>query len=155
MLPQRRCPRVKRSGVRTRTLGLGWEERFLAAVQKARAQKLIPPEGAEKLRLLAGVYLCAKCRKEHRTGSRLGKEHLRLQPAPPRTTDTVEARPKRTLRGRKVDEDAALPVALVEGAKAGGKRRTKLEPRDEATLARTRAAAERAAEAAKPKGKRR
>lgn len=73
---------MKRGRVRTRVLGAGWEERFLEAVRKARERKLVPPEAAEKLRRFAGVYFCARCRKDHRTESALGRKHLRLQPAP-------------------------------------------------------------------------
>jgi hypothetical protein len=100
---------VKRSGVRTRTLGIGWEERFLAALRKAREQKLIPEAEAEKLRRLAGVYFCVRCRQEHRTESALGKKHLRLQPPPPATPDQAPA------KGR------ALPVKLTEQSKAAGR----------------------------------
>jgi hypothetical protein len=141
--------------VRTRTLGAAWEERFLQAVQKAREQNLIPRDAAEKLRLLAGVYLCGRCKKEHRTESALGKEHLRLQPASPATAKDVPAAqrkphpapaakgapeakgkakraasPKGKARGRvEVSAEAALPVALAEGAKArGAPARTVLRP---------------------------
>lgn len=76
---------MKRQGVRTRTLGLAWEARFLAAVAKAREQKLIGEGEAEKLRRLAGAYFCARCQQEHRTESKLGRKHLRLQPPLPAT----------------------------------------------------------------------
>jgi hypothetical protein len=106
---------AKRPGVRTRTLGIGWEERFLTAVRKAREQGLVPPEQAEKLRRLAGAYFCVKCKQEHRTESDLGRKHLRLQPSPPATPAEAQ-KPKR-----------ALPVKLVAQAKeAGAPARAKL-----------------------------
>lgn len=87
---------AKRTRVRTHTLGAGWEERFLAAVRKARDQKLIALEGAEKLRAFAGAYFCVKCKKEHRTESDLGKQHLRLQPkAAPAPVEAAEATKER------------------------------------------------------------
>jgi hypothetical protein len=113
---------VKRQGVRTRTLGLAWEERFLAAVRKAREQKLIPEGEADKLRRLAGAYFCVRCRQEHRTESDLGRKHLRLQPGPPATPEDAPRQGK------------ALPVKLARQAKASGKRaRAKLTREDAAT----------------------
>lgn len=99
---------MKRSGVRTRTLGLAWEERFLAAVRKAREQKLIAAEQAEKLRLLAGVYFCVKCQKEHRTESEQGRAHLRLQPKAP----------EEPAKGPR--KQATLAGHLVAGAREAG-----------------------------------
>lgn len=90
---------AKQARVRTRTLGAGWEERFLAAVRKARETKAIAPEQAEKLRAFAGAYFCGKCQKEHRTESELGKQHFRLQP-----------------------KAEAAPVAAAQEAKAKGAR---------------------------------
>lgn len=101
---------MKRSGVRTRTLGIGWEERFLEAVRKARERSLIPADQAEKLRRLAGAYFCVKCKQEHRTESRLGKAHLRLQPKPAEEP----AAPKK-------GKAATLPEELASKAKAAGK----------------------------------
>lgn len=113
---------VKRTGVRTRTLGAGWEERFLAAVRRAREESLMPADAAEKLRAFAGAYFCVKCQQEHRTESKLGKKHLRLRPtppAPPHESKAVET-PRR--RKRAAAAQATLPEALAEGAKAAGAR---------------------------------
>jgi hypothetical protein len=103
-------------------------ERFLAAVRKAREQQLIGNDAAEKLRLLAGVYYCKECKKEHRTESAQGKAHLRLAPAEAEPAATV-AEPKRGAapKGKRASEGKPLPVALVEGAKeTGAKARVKL-----------------------------
>ncbi|HEV8360816.1 MAG TPA: hypothetical protein VGR28_10220 [Candidatus Thermoplasmatota archaeon] len=102
---------MKRSGVRTRTLGLGWEERFLDAVRKARERNLIAFDAAEKLRRLAGAYFCVKCKQEHRTESALGKKHLRLQPAP---KDGAPPEPAKEKRGK------PAPVKLTEKAPEAG-----------------------------------
>jgi hypothetical protein len=106
---------VKRSGVRTRTLGVGWEERFLEAVRKAREERLIAPEAAEKLRLLAGAYFCATCEKEHRTESRLGRAHVRRQPKPGPEQPPADAAP--------------LAVQLVASAKNAERARVGLVPK--------------------------
>ncbi|MCA1813772.1 MAG: hypothetical protein LC624_07460 [Halobacteriales archaeon] len=110
---------MRRQGVRTRTLGVAWEERFLAAVRKAREQKLIGAPEADRLRRIAGAYDCVKCRQEHRTESALGKKHLRLQPPPPATPGEVPKKGK------------PLPVKLAALAKAAGRpARAKLTRKD-------------------------
>lgn len=98
---------AKRTRVRTHTLGAGWEERFLAAVRKAREGKAIAPEAAEKLRALAGAYFCVKCQKEHRTESEQGKAHLRLQPkaAPAPVAAAADAKAKGARARAKVSKE--------------------------------------------------
>lgn len=68
---------MKRRAVRSGVLGAGWEERFLAAVRAAREKGLIPAGESEKLRRLAGAYLCPQRQQEHRTESAMGRKHLR------------------------------------------------------------------------------
>lgn len=92
---------AKASRVRTHTLGAMWEERFLAAVHKAREAKAITPDGADKLRAFAGAYFCVKCQKPHRTESAQGKAHLRLQAkAGPAPVEAAEAAKEKGARAR-------------------------------------------------------
>jgi hypothetical protein len=110
--------RVKRTGVRTRTLGTGWEERFLTAVRKAREQQLIPAEQAEKLRRLAGAYFCVKCKQEHRTESTLGKQHLRLQPKQAEASASEPAKGKPAKPSAAAAPKRATVQAQLAGAPA-------------------------------------
>jgi hypothetical protein len=104
---------MARARARTSTLGSAWEERFLDAVRKAGADKLIPGDAVDTLRRFAGVYFCATCGTEHRTESDQGRKHLRLQPRGKDGGARAKAEP--------------LPVELTRKAKqAGAPARAKL-----------------------------